>query len=222
MTTILDCMTDGYTLATGKSTLPVTGSSKYGRLFALAKKLYRDWQNEPGVDWNSLYQLVNVGTVTATDTFDIDTDFWKVSQRDGDTIYVATTDGNKIPFKLVEASALYSYRYTNAVAVVGKTLVFSRAFTSDDQSFGGTLYVPLFAKLDEITSVNDDVLIDNPDWLSHAIASYYVMTDAQLNYLYPDLVNQTDQLMQTMKFDNGRNDTVVSDTDYFAGVSAGC
>lgn len=218
--TILECMTDGYLLATGKATLPDSGSSKYNRLFALAKKLHRDWQNEPGVDWNSLHQTVEAGTVSTATEYELDTEILKLSKRKGDRVHVRTTDDTDIFFTVVDPSRLYEHRYGNAVALVGQTLRFSRAFDADESAYGGTVRVPAYVKLDDITSVNDDVLVDNPDWLSAAIAAYFVMPDAQLNYQYPDLVAQANQLMTTMKENNGTFETYADDEDFFSGVDS--
>jgi len=210
-------MEEAYLLATGKVTLPAEGTTKYERLKALAKKFYRDWQTEPGEDWNSLYEVVGAGTVTATDTFDLDTDIHKVSKRDGDYVRIVTTDDQKINFILVPATTLYKYRNGNAVAHVGTTLKFSRTFTSTDQEFGGTIEVPAFIKLDDLESESDDVLIDNTAWLPIKMASQYILSDAQLSYQYPDLVEQANELMRGMKLANGTQyDTYSTGEDFFA------
>lgn len=215
--TLLEAITEAYLLATGKSTLPTEGSAKYNRLINLAKKFYRDWQTEKGVDWNSLYEVVGAGTVTATDTFDLDTDILKVSKRRGDFIRILTTTDNRINFKLVPATELYRYQYSNAVAHIGTTLKFSRTFASTDQEFGGTIEVPAFIKLDDLSSTTDDVLIDNPAWLPAIVAAQYVLSDAQLSYQYPDLVNQAIELMDGMKLANGtQDDTYNTGEDFFS------
>jgi hypothetical protein len=54
MSTKLDAMTMGYTLATGKTTIPASGTAKRSLLDSLAVKFYRDWQTETGVEWESL------------------------------------------------------------------------------------------------------------------------------------------------------------------------
>lgn len=214
--TVLEAITDAYLLATGKSTLPTSGSAKYDRLFNLAKKFYRSWQKEKGTDWDSLYEVVGAGTVTATDTFEIDTEIIKVSQRKGDYIRIVCTNGNTIPFKLVPASKLYEDRYANVVAKIGLNLKFSRTFSATDQEFGGTVEVPAYIKLDDLASESDDVLIDDPDWLPVVIAAQYVLSDAQLSYQYPDLLQQAQDLMDGMKLaNNPQEETYTSDEDYF-------
>jgi hypothetical protein len=218
--TILECMTDAYLLATGKPTLPAQGSTKYNRLYALAKRLHRRWQVEPDVDWNSLYAIVGAGTVTETDTFDLDTDIHKISQRPGDYVYISKNGANYL-YKLVDASELGRYRYAVCVALIGQTLKFSRPFTATDQVFGGTINVPAYVKLNEIESIDDDVLVDDPDWLAAAVAQYYVMPDSEMNYMLPDLQDQANELMTSMIQANYRDDSYQSDEDYLAAAIGG-
>lgn len=210
-------MQDGYSGATGKPTLNAT-SSDYAKLFVLAKRLVREWQNEPDVEWESQHQLVGAGTVTATDTFDLDEDVWSISQRDGEYVYVKTISGQYIPYLLVSHADLDKHKYGNAVAFNGTQLTFSRAFTSDEQAFGGSISVPAFIKQDDITSVNDDVPIDNPDWLSAALSARYALTKSNLNYLYDDLLAIQNQLMQKMKENNERVSDSIPDMPFFSNV----
>lgn len=215
--TLQDAMAQAYLLATGKSTLPAAGSTKYQRLYNLCIKFYRDWQTEPGVDWNSLYGLTNAGTVTATDTFDLQDEVIKVSQRDGDFIRILVTSPNGYRnFTLVPASQLYQNRYTTAVAKVGQTIKFSRAFTSTDPEFGKTIIVPAFLKLDDLEGLDDEVLIDNPAWLPVVVAAQYVLPDAQLSYQYPDLLEQAQDIMDGMKLaNNTQADSYNTGQDFF-------
>jgi hypothetical protein len=209
---VLEAMQQAYLLATGKSTLPDSSSSKYNRLYNLVLKFYKDWQTEPGVDWNSLYQTLDAGAITATDTFDIDEDIIKLSQRKGDYVRIVTTS-NTYYYKTINASRLNSNRYDHAVARVGNSLVFSKAFISTDPHIGGTLLVPCYVRLDDLTSTSDDILIDNPAWLPVVVAAQYVLSDAQLQYQYPDLLSQAQDLMNGMKLANDPQDETYDD-DY--------
>lgn len=214
-------MTEAYLVATGKPSLPNSGSSKYNRLLSLCKKCYRDWQTEVGTDWNSLYQIVGAGTVSNTDTYDIDTDILRVSQREGDYIRIVTLDGDIINFKLVPASRLYATKHSNTVAKIGQTLKFNRVFTSDDNEFGGTIEVPAYIKLDDLENLDDDILIDNPAWLPVIVAAHYVTSDAQLSYKYPDIVAQAADLMYGMKVANGTQGDTYSTGENFFDVGLG-
>ncbi len=218
--TLLEAITEGYLLATGKSTLPSSGSSKYNRLIALAKKCYRDWQTETGVEWNSLYEVVSAGTVTATDEFELDEEVNKLSQREGDNIRIVTDENQYYDYKYISPSRLYAYRYNKAVALIAeKRLRFSRGFTSSDPEFGSTISVPASIKLDDLVNLTDEILIDNPAWLPVMIAVHYVQSDAQLQYKYPDLLAHANDLMNGMKLANGSPDSTYSTgEDYFSNA----
>lgn len=215
--TLGDAMQETYLLATGKPTLPPSGSTKYNRLYRLCIKFYRDWQREPGVDWNSLYGLTTAGTVTATDTFEFDDEVIKVSQRAGDFVRVLVTSPSTYrDFTLIPASQLYQGRYTNAVAKIGQTVKFSRTFASTDPEFGKTIYVPAYIALDDLLALTDDVLIDDPSWLPPISAAQYVLSDAQLNYQYPDLLQQAQDRMDAMRLaNNTQGDTYATGQDFF-------
>lgn len=211
-------MTEAYLLVTGKA-LPSVSSSKYARLFGYAKKIHRDFQTVDDADWDSDYQLVTAGTVTATDEFDLDEEIVKLSKREGDRIYVLCTDGTtKIPYTLVATSELQANQYKNAVALQGQALKFSRVFTSDEQAFGGTIYAPAHVKYDEITSVSDDVLVDDVSWFSATIGYFYCLPDARYHYRADDLLAESNRLMRAMTDKNGGNESTQSDVDYFASA----
>lgn len=216
-------MLEGYTLATGKTSLPSLNSTKYNRLYSLCKKFHRDWCYEKGTDWNSLSDTISAGNVTATDTFDLDADtkVIRLSQREDDYVQVTTTD-NTINFIVKNASRLSQGTSKNYVSKVGQSIRFSRAFTSTDQEFGGAITVPAYLELEEITSVNDDVMIDNPAWLPVIVAAQYVLSDAQLSYQYPDLIEQANDLMDGMKLDNEPQNESYNTGESFFDVGGIC
>jgi hypothetical protein len=217
----LEALEDAFTIATGKA-LPASGS-KRDKITKLAIKLYRDWQTEPGVEWNSLYSVIGAGTVSATDTFDLDTDINYISTsdaRDNNFVRVKTADSQYINFRTVKPGQLHGLRDVNAVAKISENRIrFSRTFTADDQAFGGTIEVPAIVKLDDILSDTDEILIDNPNWLPARLAAQYVLNDRQLNYLYDDLLAQANELMRGMIETNDTgDDSINTGIDYFSSL----
>src|SRR4051812_18758907 len=93
--TITEFVADTFLRATGKTTTLATSNSKYERIVNLGNFYQRRWAREPGVDWNSLYNdAFSLGTVTATDTYDIDTSsVRKLSDRQGDSVRIVWSDG---------------------------------------------------------------------------------------------------------------------------------
>jgi hypothetical protein len=191
-----------YVLASGKATAPGTTTNKYLRLKSLANICQDMWQNEPDVDWSSLYETVTLsGTVTATDTFDLGTSIRKISNRDGDYVKIVCTDGQEVYFDLIKPERLleYSRNGINACAKVGNDLKFAIPFTADSHEFGGVIKVPAYGYVSTLTNTTDLVQVDNPLWLCYMVAAEYCRTDTTLNYRTDDLVARANQEMTAMK-----------------------
>jgi hypothetical protein len=227
--TRLDAINEAYDIAEGKGAAPASGT-KRTKLTNLAIRWNRKWQTEPGIEWDSLYKVCGIdptvggGLITATDIFTLDTDINFVSQKaqsGNNPVRVKTTDGQYIPFKLVDPAELYRYRNMNAVAYIGnKQVQFSNAFVAGEQAIGGTLQVPAIKKLPDLTSDSSVILIDDPQWLPEIMAAYYVLNDRQLNYLFDDLLAAANERMKGM-IANGREIASSSTgVDYFGTMGS--
>ncbi len=213
----LEALQEAYTLATGKSTLP-TGT-KLDKLVTLTRKAYRDWQTEPDTEWQSLYTVVSAGSVTATDTFELDTEINFISQEVTDPVRIKK-DGQYQTYAVVRPQQLYGLREERAVAKTADNAIrFSHPFRPDDQFIGGSIEVPAIIKLDDLVRDNDEVLVDNPAWLPAKVAALYVLNDSQLNYLYSDLNDLANELMSGMKERNDSSaDSYNTGIDYFGAL----
>lgn len=233
--TITEFITDTYLIAVGKATPPTSGTSKYTRIVGLGNIHQRRWAREPGIDWNSLYDpAVSLGTVTATDTFDIDSSIRKLSDRQGDTVRIVWTDGvGYTDYDIVDANTLKDYSFgVNResplgfyCAQIGTTLVFNHTFTTDDPQFGGEIFVPAYTFPDDITSTNpdsDEVQVDDPDWLVYKTAAEYVRNDVTRRSRFPELEAKANEIMERMKDDNdGQIDSVDKPWRPFSGMHNG-
>lgn len=232
--TITECLTDTYLKAVGKATPPASTTTKYSRIIGLLNFYQRRWSRENGIDWNSLYNpAFSLGTVTATDTFDIDTSSIRIiSQRQGDTVRIVWTDGvGYTDYDVVDANKLKDYSFgVNResplgfyCAQIGSTLVFNHTFTTDDSQYGGEIFVPCYTFPDDITADNpdtDEVQVDDPDWLSTRVAAEYVRNDITRRQRYPELLAEANEMMARMKDDNdGQIDTV--DRPWTPGINRG-
>jgi hypothetical protein len=211
---ITTAIADAYLLATGKTTTLTTGS-KFERIVALLDYYQRRWAREPGVDWNSLYNpALSIGTVSATDTFDLDTStIRKLSDREGDTVRIVWSDGvGYTDYDLVPHDTLKDYSFgvnrenPNGfyAAQIGQQLVFNHTFTSNDSQFGGEIFVPGYTFPDAIDAdhLTDEVQVDDPDWLTTRTAAEYVRNDITRRTRYPELLGQAKEIMERMKDDN--------------------
>ena len=230
--TIAEFVSDTYLKSTGKTTALTTGS-KYNRIIALGDYYQRRWAREPGTDWNSLYNpLYQIGNVSATDTYDIDpSTVRKVSDREGDVVRIVWSDGvGYTDYDVVAANALKDYyagvnkesAMGNYCARIGNDIVFNKKFTSSSQEYGGKIYVPVYIYPEAITSDNtdeDEVQVDDPDWLVTRVAAEYVRNDITRRSRYPELLQEANEILARMKDDNeGQIDRVNTPWTPFSGL----
>lgn len=233
--TITQAIAAVYIKATGKTTT-LTSGTKYNRIVDLLDFYQQEWSTEPGVDWASLYNpAFSLGTVTATDSYDIDTStVRKLSSREGDTVRIVWTDGDSYTdYDIVDHNKLRDYsfgvnRESNIgfyCTVIAGQLVFNHTFTSNDAQYGGEILVPCYTFPDEITSTNtgsNDVVVDNPRWLVTRVAAEYVRNDITRRSRYPELLQEANEIMERMKDDNdGQIDTVDRPWTPFSGTTNG-
>lgn len=215
---VSEYVTKAYLLATGKPVAPSIGSRKYNQLIELGKYFTDVWQSEPGTDWDSTFDYRNSGTITATDTFTLDSTIRLVSQGTGD--YVRIVNGSLVwEYEVVPAERLWEYRYSDAVAKVGNNLMFSRAFTASDGQIGGTLVVPSYGTVEFDSDPAATIPVDDPNWLVTSVAAEFVRNDITRQNQYPNLIAQANVLMDKMKENNGGNsDTVIRSWEPLGGV----
>lgn len=190
-----------YLKATGKVATFAVGSTKWNKILGIGNALIQTWEREPGVDWNSLYDpSYELTTIAETDTYELDDTIRKLSDQREDPVRIVHTDGSYTDYDIVDATTL---RTTNRVgkycAQIGRTIKFNKAFVETDPQFGGTLYVPKYGYATAITSQSDDVPVDDPQWLVIMSAAEYVRNDIVKQNQYPNLVNEANPLMESMK-----------------------
>lgn len=212
--TITEAVADAWLKATGKTTTLTTGT-KYERIIGLLDFYQRRWSREIGIDWASLYNpAFSLGTVTATDSFDIDTStVRKLSDREGDTVRIVWSDGvGYTDYDIVPHDKIKDYfygankeSYSGFVCTrMGGQLVFNHEFVSTDPQFGGEIFIPCYVYADQITSTNpnnEEVQVDDPDWLTTRVAAEYVRNDIVRRQRYPELLAEANEMMQRMKDD---------------------
>lgn len=230
---ITDAIQGTYLKAVGKATPPAASSAKYNKIVGLLDFYQRRWARQPGIDWNSLYDpAFSLGTVTATDTFDLDTStIRKLSDRQGDNVRIVWSDGvGYTDYAIVDANKLKDYSYGVSkesplgfyCAQIGSQLVFNHTFATSDPQYGGEIFVPAYTFPDTITADNpdtDEVVVDDADWLLTMAAAEYVRTDITRRQNYPLLVSEANEIMARMMDDNGGQiDTVDTPWRPFSGI----
>ena len=128
----------------------------------------------------------------------MDDDITEISTAKGDNIYVLTKDDKKVQFQLVNYNDLKNYPSGNYCAKLGQNLVFNNRFAEDDPCYGGKLFAPVYTTLEELESADDDVLVDNPEWLVTMTAAEYIRNDIVKQNQYGNLIAEANNLMTAM------------------------
>lgn len=187
-----------------KATPPAVGTSKYNALLAIADSMQKLWQAEPNVEWNSLYSLVSNGTISATNTMDLDDTINYISKRETDrAIAISPITAAEKYYNIISPNQLLEYRNLDAVAQMGRTLYFPKAFLSTSILIGYTFKVPSILYVDDITVGTQTVQVDDPMWLVYSMAAEFVRNDVVKQAQYSNLLALADQCMQRMKQANG-------------------
>ena len=209
---------------TGKPTAPTSGTKKYNQIVSAGEYYTQLWNREPNTNWASLYDFRNSGTITATDTFALDSSIDRVSKQEGDFIRILHTDNNESEYELVAIDRLHENKNNYVVAVNGTNLMFPKAFTSTDPQFGGTIIVPSYGSISFPDTDAGEITVDDPYWLVAISAAEFVRNDITRKAEYPNLAGEASELMRKMKENNGmavdelyRPNFFVPSGEYWAG-----
>jgi hypothetical protein len=186
--------------ATGSVYTGTPGDDDWTKMLAIGNFCIDVFRDEPGVDWDSTYDPgVDIGTVSATDTFDLDDSIYKLSKQPDDYVEISRLDGLTSKYTIVKANQLKRYTFGKYCAKVGLTLKFNKPFTTDDLEYGGTITVPCHIAPEHLVNANDDVPVDNPNWLVLMSAAEWVQSDITLAQNYPGILAQANDAMSAMK-----------------------
>lgn len=223
-----DAIEDAYLLVENKAVdIGSIPTAKRDILTRLAIKFNREWQTEPNMEWDSLYDVVSAGTVTATDTFALATTINFIATQEQhilNRVRILHTDGtNYTEYDLVKPGELYQAGKAGrqAVAYIRSTnsVQFAKAFTSDDSEFGGTIQVPAITKLADLTDDTSVVQIDDEEWLPWRMAAQYAYGTTSKRSMYDDLLAAANDRMTGMQGRNSTgNETTSTGIDYFASM----
>lgn len=167
----------------------------------LKRNLYKDVSRQ----FDSTYQVLELGTISAsaTPSFDLDDTFLAVAEG----CYVIGTDGSRHDFPIIHASEQDFNK--QAVFVAGQdpqTLFFSKDISATEGYVGGTLYLPAYVLPDDIAGKNgsETVIVDDIDWLAVATAAKLAFNDITYEDKASDLNAEANSLYKTMIARNRR------------------
>ena len=181
---------------------PAEGSEEATYWLSVINRKKDEWAYDPNENWSSLFAVRTLAdpVVAGTQTYDLDRDF----MRPSDDVFVEV--GPKtITHKLVEPQL----RDTGDVFITGKILNFTDTIEATDERVGGDILMPGFYSPIDLTAFDDDVLIDDPNWLAVAVAAELAFSDVTYEDKYSDLVGMANDLYLKMKSAN-RKGTITS------------
>ena len=181
---------------------PAEGSEEATYWLSIINRKKDEWAYDPNENWSSLFAVRTLAdpVVAGTQTYDLDRDF----MRPSDDVFVEV--GPKtITHKLVEPQL----RDTGDVFITGKILNFTDTIEATDERVGGDILMPGFYSPIDLTAFDDDVLIDDPNWLAVAVAAELAFSDVTYEDKYSDLVGTANDLYTKMKSAN-RKGTITS------------
>ena len=185
--------------ATGKPTVLQQSNTKWEKIRGIANYYQNAWLHEPGQRWNSRYERARqIGTISTNDEYELSDDIDTVSTAKGDDVYVLTNAGEKKTFQLVDYDDLRNYPTGNYCAKLGQKLIFNARFANDDPCYGGKLFVPVYTKIEDLESADDDISVDNPEWLVTICAAEYIRNDIVKQNQYGNLIAEANNLMTSM------------------------
>lgn len=198
-----------YTRATRHTDTLSATNPLYLALAQIADDVQRDWQDEPGIDWNSLYIQTDIGTIQqGVADYDNDSTIRKLSAREGDSIVLqqksGINNGQCWYYDIVSPEKLTEYRYRQAAALYQGEIHFANTpqnpiFPINDARIGAHIIVPGYLYVDDLLSPNQLIQVDDPQWLVYMMAAELVRTDFVRQNQYPNLLAIANNKMQGMR-----------------------
>lgn len=192
-----ELVNNAWLLFSGKEPEFSSTDAKYKKVVSIANMKIGDWETE--TFWDSLYEPRRlVGTVSSTNTYELDDDIREISDTDGDAVEIEHTDGNKTYFSTVTPDNLKNHN-GQFCAKAGNRLIFNKYFRPTDVQFGGQIFAPVYLYAERLTSPRSVVPVDDPNWLVKIVAAELSRVDVLKQNQYANLVNEANDLMQNMK-----------------------
>lgn len=161
-----------------------------------------EWSTDSINNWNSLYSTDTLSPVIAagTQVYNLPTNF--VAATDRVTVTVGT---NTYYFTIIEPEEKANTQ--NCVYISGSNpmkLTFVDPIIASTGYVGGTITIPAYHKLADLTAGADTVLVDDPYWLAYAVASELAGNELDYSDKAPDLNSKANGRWKKMVRNNRR------------------
>lgn len=181
---------------------PPTSGADFTYWLAVMNRKQSEWANDTKQNWSSLWSTDTVATVITSgqQTYNLGTTFLHPSDR-----VTVTDNGQTFYFTVCEPQE--ASQFTSACYVSGsnpKKLTFIDTIDANTQYLGGTITVPAYHTLADLTAGADTILVDDPYWLVYAVASELAFNELDYSDKAPDLNAKANALYQQMANNNRR------------------
>ncbi len=175
---VRDMIEQANLLATGSKS--AVSASQQTKTLMIANLLQRDWQDEvfsqPDKRWSSLKRPTEIRLGQAN-SYDLEDGFLGVAHQ--------------AKFKV--GNEVVSPQYQ----IVDGQIIFNDEFIK--RYSGQTLIYEFYQALDQLDSLDQDIAIDNPNWLVYMVAGELVRPDPVMGHQYANLIAMAQNAMQSMK-----------------------
>lgn len=190
-----------YKMATGDDESISRSEPSYGKYLSILNDLQRDWYEEslvlPNERWASLEREESI--VISSDTqYDLDGEF-ALHPLNYSPLSITLPSGEIIVPKLISAAEFIRSNDKNIYTASsdGKIINFKKDFVKS--AIGGRITYPYYINLEEVSNNNDDIIVDNPNWLVYMLAAEIARSDIVQAGQYGNLIALAQNSMTSMK-----------------------
>ena len=202
-------ITKAYYEATGKTNLQVD-TPKFSSLLVAADNAQQTWQEQPNVQWDSLYSVVDNGVLTSSAIYDLDDSINNVSKQEANPLKLVNSAGREAYFNYVPSDRLQYYAGPNLAnngagvfTIRGRQLVFPASFLSTDYRLGWSIKIPCYLYVDTITAASQTIQVDDPMFMVFTMAATYTRNKQALDYRTGSLSQLAKQRLDSMIANQG-------------------
>lgn len=207
--TLQDFITEtNYNLKGTDDDAPTIGDDDWKYWVVIANKKKAEMYRDVKQNWASAFvKATNVGIVAAgsvdTLVFNLPTNFLAPS----DQAHVKRLDGSYDHIDVVKPQERdYTAKQLYVAGINPPKMYWSVNIVTGDQDIGGTMYLPGYYEPTDIDTTNAAAVIpvDDPHWLSMAVAAFIAENDIEYEDKFDDLQGQANILYRNMARTNRR------------------
>lgn len=201
--------------ATGKPRKLQPTDVKYQRIFDIGNQIINEWENEPNVDWASLYEpQLEIGTTQEkVRSYEMPSEVRKLSNAFGDPVILKDLNGRHHHYDIVAADQLARFEGGKYCAIAGDNLILA-----SDPKPNYSILVPAYMYAEKLINSSSQVPVDNPQWLVVRSAAEFARNDIMLQAQYGNLIAEANQLMEKM-IENNTGQLYADVRGYIQGIS---